>query len=109
MSYELTSGQVAAALAADAVPLSAATIQRYARSGRIPARQTPGGRYRYDLAEVRAALRTRPATETLSAAILTGGLGSGELGVDSAAERLRRAARGQRTSVKAVESSSVGA
>ena len=103
MSYELTSGQVAAALAADAVTLSAATIQRYARSGRIPARQTPGGRYRYDLAEVRAALSTRPATETLSAAILTGGLGSGELGMDptdSAAERLRRAARGQQTNVK---------
>ena len=61
------------------------------------ARQTPGGR------------APRPATVTLSAAILTGGLGSGELGVDSAAERLRRAARGQRTSVKAVESTPVGA
>jgi hypothetical protein len=107
MGYELTSGQVAVALAADAVALSAATIQRYARSGRIPARQTPGGRYRYDLAEVRAALRTRPATETLSAATLTGGLGSGELGLDSAAERLRRAARGQRTNVKAVEDGAV--
>ena len=107
MSHELTSGQVAAALAADVVTLSAATIQRYARSGRIPARQTPGGRYRYDLAEVRAALSTRPATETLSAAILTGGLGSGELGVDSAAERLRRVARAQRTSVNAVDATPV--
>ena len=107
MRYELTSGQVAAALAADAVALSAATIQRYARSGRIPARQTPGGRYRYDLAEVRTALRTRPATETLSATILTGGLGSGDLGVDSPAERLRRAARGQQPNVKAVQATAV--
>ena len=76
---------------------------------RIPARQTPGGRHQYDLAEVRAALSTRPATDTLSAAILTGGLGSGGLGVDSAAERLRRAARGHGTSLKAVEVGAVSA
>jgi len=46
-----TSSEVAHALG-----LSAATIQGYARSGRVPADVTPGGHYRYDLAEVELAL-----------------------------------------------------
>ena len=47
----MRSGEVAEALG-----LSAATIQAYARRGRIPARLTPGGQYRFDLAEVRAVI-----------------------------------------------------
>jgi excisionase family DNA binding protein len=46
------SGEIAKALG-----LSAATIQAYAREGKIPSRSTPGGQYRFDLAEVRHALQ----------------------------------------------------
>lgn len=51
----LRSGDVAKAMG-----LSPATIQSYARNGRIPCRQTPGGQYRFDLDEVRSVL-TSPA------------------------------------------------
>lgn len=47
----LTSAQVARHL-----HVSAATVQRYAREGRVPFLITPGGRRRFDLEEVRQAL-----------------------------------------------------
>lgn len=47
----MRSGEIGVALG-----LSAATVQAYARTGRIPARQTPGGQYRFDLDEVRSVL-----------------------------------------------------
>ena len=45
------SGEIAAALG-----VSAATIQSYARNGRIPHSTTPGGQYRFNLDEVREVL-----------------------------------------------------
>jgi excisionase family DNA binding protein len=42
---------------AAAFGLSAATIQAYARAGRIPHDTTPGGQYRFNLDEVREVLR----------------------------------------------------
>lgn len=47
----LSTGKVANALG-----LSNATVQGYAREGRIPANTTPGGQYRFNLDEVRATL-----------------------------------------------------
>lgn len=93
MAYDLTSGQLAAALRDAGTSLSVTTVQRYAREGRIPCRPTPGGRYRYDLQEVLAALRTTPSAG-LTSPSFSGGLGTAELPSDSAAERLRRQARG---------------
>ena len=91
VDYSLTSGQVAARLADTGVRLSSTTIQRYARSGRIPSKSTPGGRYRYDLEEVLRALSTMMADQTLSRPILEGGIGLGLTAVDSPASTLRRA------------------
>lgn len=51
MARTATSSEVAAAL-----DVSPATIQRYARDGRIPFAETPGGHRRFDVEEVRAAL-----------------------------------------------------
>ena len=45
------SGEIAAALG-----VSPATIQAYARNGRIPRDTTPGGQYRFNLDEVREVL-----------------------------------------------------
>lgn len=45
---------------AKAVGLSAASIQAYARAGRIPYRLTPGRQYRFNLAEVRELLAREP-------------------------------------------------
>lgn len=94
MAYSLTSGTLTAALRSVGIDVSAATIQRYARQGKIPSRPTPGGRYRYDLQEVLTALRRTNPAAGLGAPVLTGGLGSAELPADSAAERLRRQVRG---------------
>ena len=91
MAYTLTSGQVAVRLAETGVCLSAATIQRYARSGRIPSRPTPGGRYRYDLAEVLRALADVSAERSLTRPTLLGGLGLGPAAADSPASTLGRA------------------
>lgn len=52
----MSSGALARALGQRGVYLSAPTLQRYARQGRLPARPTPGGHYRFDLAEVLRAL-----------------------------------------------------
>jgi hypothetical protein len=41
---------------AGALGLSCASIQAYARNGRIPYRKTPGDQYRFDLQEVREVL-----------------------------------------------------
>ena len=54
-----SAGDVAAAL-----NLSTDSIGRYAREGRIPFAQTPGGHRRYNIAEVRQALA--PAGTTVS-------------------------------------------
>ena len=51
----LRTGDVARALG-----LAPATVQGYARDGRIPATRTPGGQYRFDLAEVRRVLFPEP-------------------------------------------------
>lgn len=48
----MSSGALARALDERGVHLSAPTLQRYAREGRLPARTTPGGHYRFDLSEV---------------------------------------------------------
>ena len=69
--------------------LSASTVQRYARDGLIPCRPTPGGRYRFDLAEVLAALDPRPAVRLTGEAV-TGALSIAELPVESPAHRLHR-------------------
>ena len=107
MAYDMTSGGVASALLVGGVRLSAATVQRYAREGRIPARRTPGGRFRYDVEEVRAALEVRSAAQTLLSTV-PAGLGLAELPGDSSAEQLRRGARGylRSTSAPAFPSSS---
>ena len=91
MAYTLTSGQVALRLADSGVCLSAATIQRYARSGRIPSKPTPGGRYRYDLAEVLRALTDLSAERSLNRRSLAGGIGLGPESADSPASTLSRA------------------
>ncbi|MHB1472560.1 MAG: helix-turn-helix domain-containing protein [Dermatophilaceae bacterium] len=49
---------------ADAVGLSAASIQAYARKGRIPYRITPGRQYRFNLEEVRQLLAPEALTPT---------------------------------------------
>lgn len=46
----------ATAEVAEALGLSPATVQQYARNGRIPFDATPGGHRRFDIEEVRAAL-----------------------------------------------------
>ena len=91
MDYILTSGQVAKMLATTGVHLSPTTIQRYARSGRIPSKSTPGGRYRYDLNEVLAALSNVSAEQSLTRPVLTGGIGAGRPTADSSASTLSRA------------------
>jgi len=91
MEYTLTSGQVAQKLASTGVRLSAGTIQRYARSGRIPSKSTPGGRYRYNLDEVLQSLTSVSAEQSLSRPVLDGGLGVGRSAADSAASVLGRA------------------
>lgn len=53
-----TSAEIGAALG-----LKAATIQAYAREGRIPFGVTPGGHRRFDLDEVRAALGMAPVAK----------------------------------------------
>jgi Helix-turn-helix domain len=55
----LRSSQVAAE-----VGLSAASIQAYARNGRIPYRLTPGRQYRFNLEEVRDLLAPEALTPT---------------------------------------------
>ena len=91
MAYTLTSGQVALRLADSGVCLSAAAIQRYARSGRIPSKPTPGGRYRYDLAEVLRALTDLSAERSLTRPSLAGGIGLGPESADSTSSTLSRA------------------
>ena len=53
-----TTSQVARALG-----VKPATVQAYARSGRIPFDVTPGGHRRFDLDEVRTALESRDEAE----------------------------------------------
>lgn len=63
----MSSGAISQALAREGVLLSAPTLQRYAREGRLPARRTPGGHYRFDLDEVLAALELGRSTPSPSA------------------------------------------
>jgi len=49
---------------ADAFGLTAATVQLYARQGKIPFGTTPGGHRRFDLDEVAAALGKKPVPKT---------------------------------------------
>ena len=51
MPRELSTSEAAAAL-----QISPATLQKYAREGRVPFDTTPGGHRRFDLAEIRRAL-----------------------------------------------------
>jgi Helix-turn-helix domain len=46
------------------VGLSAASVQAYARNGRIPYRLTPGRQYRFNLEEVRELLAPEALTQT---------------------------------------------
>jgi hypothetical protein len=57
----MSSGTLAQALQEVDVHLSPAALQRYAREGRLPARVTPGGHYRFDLTQVLEALGARAA------------------------------------------------
>jgi excisionase family DNA binding protein len=67
----------ATAEVAEALGLSPATVQQYARNGRIPFDATPGGHRRFDIEEVRAALAAgcdrkrakRPAAQVLVCAV----------------------------------------
>ena len=52
----MSSGALARALQEIDIHLSPATLQRYAREGHLPTRVTPGGHYRFDLAQVLTAL-----------------------------------------------------
>ena len=52
----MSSGALARALQEVDIHLSPAALQRYAREGRLQARVTPGGHYRFDLAQVLEAL-----------------------------------------------------
>lgn len=63
----MSSGALARELAWAGVHLSAPTLQRYAREGRLPARKTPGGHYRFNLDEVLAALESGTSTPLPSA------------------------------------------
>ncbi len=47
---------------ADALGVSAASVQAYARAGRIPFRLTPGGQYRFSVEEI-VSLLARPVIE----------------------------------------------
>jgi predicted nucleotidyltransferase len=58
----MSSGALSRELAKVGVHLSAPTLQRYAREGRLPARKTPGGHYRFDLGEVVNTLEARTVT-----------------------------------------------
>lgn len=60
----LSSGALARALADVGIHLSPPTLQRYAREGRLPARVTPGGHYRFDLSGVLAALDSSPGASS---------------------------------------------
>lgn len=96
MSHELSTGDLAKALRELDVHLSARTLRRYARSGRIPAKVAPNGRYRFDLTEVVRVVESPSAQTSLSWVPLTGGLGlhDGSVRVEpSAADRLRTATR----------------
>ena len=46
--------------------MSSATVLEYVRDGRIPAAHTPGGRYLFDLEEVRSVLFVVPLTPLTS-------------------------------------------
>ena len=57
MTDLLTTGQAAAALRAEGVPISSETLRRYAHAGLVtPAHVTPGGWMYFNLAEVRTEL-----------------------------------------------------
>ena len=58
----MSSGALAHALHEVDIHLSPAALQRYARQGRLPARVTPGGHYRFDLEQVVEALGVPAAT-----------------------------------------------
>lgn len=55
---------------AEALGVSTATIQAYARSGRIPFSATPGGHRRFDVAEVQLALEPSGNDEHVSTLLI---------------------------------------
>lgn len=65
----MTSQQVAQELR-----VSAASVQRYAREGRIPFDMTPGGHRRYSVEEVRSALAGGPRVHTSALPVSAGKL-----------------------------------
>jgi hypothetical protein len=75
--------------------VSAASIQRYAREGRIPFDVTPGGHRRYSVEEVRRALAGGPRTHVTAIAVSGGKvhLGAGTPVRTSPAEGLQREVR----------------
>jgi excisionase family DNA binding protein len=76
------------------IGLAAATIQKYAREGRIPFHATPGGHRRFDLDEVRSALYGPHNGLSADPLPLDGGLGTGApitYGPAAATERDTRA------------------
>lgn len=87
-----TSAQVGAALG-----VSSSTVARYAREGRIPFMETPGGQRRFDIAEVHKALHPAPAiavsTEGASAFRAKIAIGNGGSGTRSAADLLNSVIR----------------
>jgi hypothetical protein len=90
-SRTLTSGQLG-----DILHLSSATISRYVRLGRLPHDTTPGGHFRFNLAEARTALAATPGPsldpDTLLADVheLTKSVVLLTLRVEAFAEQLRK-------------------
>lgn len=83
--------------------VSAASIQRYAREGRIPFDVTPGGHRRYSVEEVRQALASGPHTHVAAIAVSGGKvhLGAGTPVRTSPAEALQRELRAVESAARA--------
>jgi|SRR5712691_6237516 len=81
-----TTAEVAAALG-----LRPATVQGYARNGRIPFDTTPGGHRRFDVDEVRAVLDLCRSTPAAPAMAIDGELEQGKRGKTTALDGLRGA------------------
>ena len=83
--------------------VSAASIQRYAREGRIPFDVTPGGHRRYSVEEVRRALAGGPRTHVAAIAVSSGKahLGAGPSVQTSPAEERQRQLRAVESAARA--------
>ena len=74
MDRKMRTGDVAKALG-----LAPATVQGYARQGLIPAAHTPGGQYRFNLAEVQAVLQPKRMPDEVLPSLVDDGRASASL------------------------------